>query len=121
MAEASITLAGACFRGGKTENSGWKYPCGRGWTTVQTLYSVTNCIYAITMNIQLPTHSELESSVLQLDPEGRDCKLKIIDLRRVMDQACDHGNITITQWRTLLDRVAEIQAKCAQQEQRHTR
>ena len=70
------------------------------------------------MNTQLPTHGELESSVLQIDPDAHDCRLKIMDLRRVMDQACDHGNITITQWRALLDRVAAIQAKFAEQDDR---
>ncbi len=55
---------------------------------------------------------ELETSILQLDPAAKDCRLKILELRRTMDGLCDHGEITIAQWRQLLDRISTVQARC---------
>lgn len=64
------------------------------------------------MNTDYPSHSELESSLLRIDPEANDCRIRITDLRRAMDEACDQGNITITQWRSMLDRIANLQSRC---------
>ena len=55
---------------------------------------------------------ELDAAVLAIDATAHDCRLKISELRRKMDEACDQGTITITQWRELLDRVAKLQARC---------
>lgn len=55
---------------------------------------------------------EFESQILVLDPLASDCRVKISDLRKGMDVACDVGTITLKQWRLLLDRIAAIQAKC---------
>lgn len=53
---------------------------------------------------------QLNACVLALDRNSIDCKADISRLRRLMDVACDSGHITITQWRTLLDRISEVQA-----------
>lgn len=58
------------------------------------------------------TYTELETAVLTLDPALHDCRLRIADIRREMDEACDHGKITLGQWRGLLVRVADIQSRC---------
>lgn len=57
-------------------------------------------------------HPELETAILKLDPTLHDCRLKIADLRRQMDEAFDQGKISIVQWRALLDRVAAVQSRC---------
>lgn len=64
------------------------------------------------MDPSLTNFVEFESVILQLNPEAHDCRLKIADLRRQMDEACDLGKISLTQWRSLLVRVAEKQARC---------
>ncbi|MCE3607572.1 hypothetical protein LXA47_28795 [Massilia sp. P8910] len=56
--------------------------------------------------------SALEAEVLQLDPTAHACRIEIADMRRRMDEACDIGEISLSQWRVLLDRVAAVQAKC---------
>lgn len=56
--------------------------------------------------------SELEESVLQLDPSARDCRTKIGELRKAMDGLCDRGEITVSQWRQLLDQIATVQSRC---------
>lgn len=58
------------------------------------------------------SYIELDAAILAIDSTAHDCRLKISELRRKMDEACDHGTITITQWRELLDRVAKLQARC---------
>ena len=55
---------------------------------------------------------EFESALLKLDPDAHDCRLKIADVRRQMDEACDVGKISLAQWRALLDRVAHLQSRC---------
>jgi hypothetical protein len=52
-----------------------------------------------------------ESKVLALNPSARGCRSQICDLRQEMDAACASGEITVGQWRTLLDQVASVQAK----------
>lgn len=55
---------------------------------------------------------EFEAAILKLDPTAYDCRLKIADVRRQMDKACDVGKISLAQWRTLLERVAHLQSRC---------
>lgn len=55
---------------------------------------------------------EFESAILKLDPAAHDCRMKIADIRRQMDEACDVGKISLAQWRILLDRVAHLQSRC---------
>lgn len=57
-------------------------------------------------------HDELEAMILGLDPSAQDCRMKIADVRRQMDEWCDKGVISIKQWRRLLDLISERQAKC---------
>lgn len=56
---------------------------------------------------------DLEKMLAEIDPTSLECREQIAQLRRDMDQACDVGKITIKQWRALLDRVADVQSKCA--------
>jgi hypothetical protein len=59
---------------------------------------------------------QLEILLLQLDPSALDCRAKIVRLRRMMDEACDQRMISISQWRSLLDRISVAQAKHAQRD-----
>jgi hypothetical protein len=68
-------------------------------------------IYSI-MEIAMLDHDQIEAVILHLDPTARDCRLKIADVRLHMDESCDHGVITIRQWRRLLDMVSDRLAKC---------
>ncbi len=56
-------------------------------------------------------HDQLETLLIWLNPSDSDCRLKIAELRRSMDQACNQRAITTQQWRSLLDRVSLVQAK----------
>lgn len=56
---------------------------------------------------------ELEKMLAEIDPASLECRAQIAQLRRHMDEACDVGKISIKQWRALLDRVADVQSKCA--------
>ena len=50
-----------------------------------------------------------ESMLLALDPSSPGCRVRISELRRAMDIACDIGSITLQQWRVLLDKTAAVQ------------
>lgn len=56
---------------------------------------------------------ELDVMIALLDPAAYDCRLKIADIRRIMDASCDMGAITLYQWRTMMETLGTIQAKCA--------
>jgi hypothetical protein len=58
-------------------------------------------------------HDQLETLLLQLDPADLDCRAKIKQLRRLMDEACDQRTINMQQWRTLLERISFLQARHA--------
>jgi hypothetical protein len=58
-------------------------------------------------------HDQLESLLLRLNPTDLQCRAKILQLRRLMDEACDQRAITMKQWRSLLERISFIQAKHA--------
>ena len=58
-------------------------------------------------------HDQLEALLIWLNPSEPDCRMKIVELRRSMDEACDQRTITISQWRSLLDRISLLQAKLA--------
>lgn len=64
------------------------------------------------MDPNLVIFKEFESAILKIDPAAHDCRLKVADVRRQTDAACDVGHISMAQWRYLLDRVAAIQARC---------
>lgn len=57
-------------------------------------------------------HLQLESLLQELDSQAADCREKIVMMRRIMDEACDKRSITLAQWRSMLERVALVQAKC---------
>ena len=74
----------------------------------------TNCplTTATTMETDLFDHAKLEEIVLSLDPNKYDCQMRIVEIRKQMDESCDKRFITIRQWRVLLDIVAAVQVKC---------
>ncbi len=50
-----------------------------------------------------------ELALEALDPRSPGRSAQVAELRRRMDLACDAGQITIKEWRTLLDKVAAFQ------------
>lgn len=56
---------------------------------------------------------ELDVLIVQLDHTAYDCRLKIADIRRLMDASCDMGAISLHQWRNMMEILAGVQAKCA--------
>ena len=65
------------------------------------------------MNDNLLDKAALEAAISQLDHTAHDCRIKIVDIRRSMDAACDQGLISLHQWRRMTEALGEIQAKCA--------
>lgn len=53
--------------------------------------------------------SMFEAALLALDPRSPGRSAQVAELRRRMDLACDAGQITIKEWRELLDKVAAFQ------------
>jgi hypothetical protein len=53
----------------------------------------------------------LQSMTFVLDPTHQACNIRIGELRRLMDLSCDQGDITIREWRLLLDKVAVVQGQ----------
>lgn len=58
-------------------------------------------------------YDQLETVLLSLSPGAPDSRVKIAQMRRSMDEACDQRTITILQWRSLLDKISLVQAKLA--------
>ncbi len=56
---------------------------------------------------------ELEAAISKLDHTSYGCRLQIADIRRQMDVSCDRGVISLYQWRSMMEALGEIQAKCA--------
>ena len=65
------------------------------------------------MSDDLNEKHKLEAAISCLDHTAYDCRIKIADIRRLMDAACDRGAITLNQWRCMMEAVGEIQAKCS--------
>ena len=63
------------------------------------------------MNSVLPDHLRIKATVRSLDPTKTDCCARIAAVRIEMDEACNHGLMTIRQWSDLLDAVAVVQSK----------
>lgn len=57
-------------------------------------------------------YARLEAFLLELDSKAVDCREKIASMRRMMDRACDDRTITLREWRSLLEQVSLIQARC---------
>jgi hypothetical protein len=55
--------------------------------------------------------NQLQSMTVSLDASDRACQHQISDLRRLMDSACDQGDISIREWRMLLEKVALVQGQ----------
>jgi hypothetical protein len=55
--------------------------------------------------------NQLQSMTVSLDATHHACQHHITDLRRLMDSACDQGDISIREWRTLLEQVAQVQGQ----------
>ncbi len=62
------------------------------------------------MSIPL-NNDQLEMLLLRLEPTDLDCRAKILQLRRLMDEACDQGTVNMQQWRSLLERISCLQAR----------
>lgn len=45
----------------------------------------------------------------RLDPTDDACNVRISELLRQMDMSCHQGDITLREWRSLLDRIVPIQ------------
>jgi hypothetical protein len=60
------------------------------------------------------THNELEALLVRLKPGELDCRAKIVQLRRLMDEACDQRTVTLHQWRSLRERISLVQAEHVQ-------
>jgi hypothetical protein len=58
-------------------------------------------------------YDQLETLLLRLNPTDLDCRVKIAQLRRLMDEACDRRAINMQQWRNLLERISFLQARHA--------
>jgi hypothetical protein len=56
-------------------------------------------------------HDQLQARLTRLDPSELGCRAKIAELRRLMDVSCDRKAITMQQWRSLLDKLALVQAQ----------
>jgi hypothetical protein len=54
----------------------------------------------------------LEALILQLDANAHDCRLKIAALREEMDGACDRQEISLSEWRSLVDAVSHTRSLC---------
>lgn len=54
---------------------------------------------------------QLHSMALGLDATHQACNIRIGELRRLMDLSCDQGDISIREWRVLLDTVANVQGQ----------
>lgn len=55
--------------------------------------------------------NSLETLLYKLDYTSHDCKDRISILRAMADNACDNGEISRKQWRTLYEELAKIQKK----------
>lgn len=53
--------------------------------------------------------NQLQAMTAGLDAAHQGCDIRIGELRRLMDIACDQGDISIREWRMLLDKVAAVQ------------
>jgi hypothetical protein len=58
------------------------------------------------------SYYQLESMILHLDPTSYDCRMKMADIRHLMDTACDNRAISIRQWRVLLEHISSLQSLC---------
>jgi hypothetical protein len=56
-------------------------------------------------------HDELEERLIRINPPELGCRGRIAELRRLMDEACYQRTITMSQWRSMLDRISLVQAK----------
>jgi hypothetical protein len=56
-------------------------------------------------------HHQLEARLICLNPSELGCRVKIAELRRLMDAACDQRIITVLQFRSLLEKIALVHEK----------
>jgi hypothetical protein len=55
------------------------------------------------------TFDHLGDMIQMLDASHEGCAVRISELRRQMDRACDQGTINLREWRVLLDRLGPTQ------------
>lgn len=55
----------------------------------------------------------IQDLILQLDPTRNDCRLKLADLQVHMDAACDRQEITLNEWKELVDWASQLREVCA--------
>lgn len=51
---------------------------------------------------------EIEKLLVELDPKNPEAREQIKRLHQLLDKACDEHEITVSEWRVLLDRVAAL-------------
>lgn len=56
--------------------------------------------------------SRIEALVLQLEPTSPDARAQIALLRAQMDAACDRKEMTLHEWRRLVDLITSVRAQC---------
>lgn len=64
------------------------------------------------MSALSPTAHQIHDLTLLLDPAALDCRMKIADLRERMDAACAQQEISLHEWRALVDAVARVRSLC---------
>lgn len=56
--------------------------------------------------------SRIEALVSRLDPAAPDARAQIALLRSQMDAACDRKEMTLSEWRRLVDLITAVRAQC---------
>ncbi len=57
--------------------------------------------------------TRMHDLILELDPLSDDCRLKLADLQVQMDAACDRQEITLNEWKELVDWATQLRDRCA--------
>lgn len=64
------------------------------------------------METPSPNARELETLILLIDPVNHDARAHIAGLRDRMDQACERQQITLAEWRSLVDLITGVRSQC---------
>ncbi len=59
-----------------------------------------------------PAALDIEARIALLDPASEDARLKVAELRTQLDAAWDTQQITLHDWRALVDRLADVRGQC---------
>lgn len=64
------------------------------------------------MTMLSPEARRLADLIRQLDATDNDCRIKISDLRARMDGLCDRNDISLGEWRLLVDSITVVRSLC---------